>query len=184
MLLEAAGLPVEAEAPGVDERAAEAAALVEGAQPAEVARRLACAKALTVSRRCPNRIVVGADQTLSCAGELFHKPADAAEVRAHLARLAGRTHMLYSAAALARAGAIMHVLVGEARLTMRPLSRTAIEQYVAFAGNWAFQSVGAYQVEGLGIHLFERIEGDHATILGLPLLPLLAALRDMSLLEL
>ena len=183
-LLEAAGLPVETEAPGVDERAVEAATLAEGAGPGEVARRLACAKALAVSRRRPDAIVVGADQTLDCAGELFHKPADAAEARAHLARLAGRTHTLHSAVALARDGVVMHVLVADAHLAMRALSGATIERYVALASDRAFQSVGAYQIEGLGIHLFERIEGDHATILGLPLLPLLAALRDMSLLEL
>jgi septum formation protein len=183
MLLEAAGLPAETEAPGVDERAVEAAVLAEGAGPAEVARRLASAKALAVSRRRPDAIVVGADQTLDCAGELFHKPADAAEARAHLARLAGRTHTLHSAAALARDGAIIGDLVQDARLTLRALSPAAIERYVAVAGTCVTQSVGAYQIEGLGIHLFERIEGDHATILGLPLVPLLAAFRDLQCLD-
>lgn len=184
VLLQGAGLPVETEAPGVDERAVEAAALAEGAGPAEVARRLACAKALAVSRRNPDRVVVGADQTLACEGRLFHKPADAAEARAHLVRLAGRAHVLRAAVALARDGTVLSDVVQDARLVMRPFSPSAIERYVALAGEGATRSVGGYQVEGIGIHLFERIEGDHATILGLPLLPLLAALRDLHYLDL
>lgn len=183
-LLEGAGLPVETEAPGVDERAVETAALAEGAGPAEVARRLACAKALAVSRRRPDRIVVGADQTLDCEGELFHKPADAAAACAQLARLAGRAHHLHAAAALARNGALLGDVVQGAHLVMRSLSPSAIERYVALAGNGVAHSVGAYQIEGIGIHLFQRIEGDHPTILGLPLLPLLGTLRDLHYLDL
>ena len=183
-LLEGAGLPVETEASGVDERSVEAAAVAEGAGPADVAHRLACAKALAVSRRRPDRVVVGADQTLDCEGEILHKPGDAGAAKAQLARLAGRTHALHSAAALARDGVIVRTFADDARLTMRPLSPAAIERYVALAGERVTQGVGAYQVESLGIHLFERIEGDHATILGLPLLPLLAALRDLELLAL
>ena len=134
-LLERAGLPVETEAPDVDERALESAALAEGATPADVARRLARAKALAVSRRRPDRLVVGADQTLACNGELFHKPADAAEARMHLARLAGRAHDLHSAAALARGGEAIAAFAQDARLSMRPLSPAAIERYVAVAGS-------------------------------------------------
>ena len=182
-LLEAAGLPVETEAPGVDERSIEADFLARDVAPAEVALRLARAKAIAVSRRHPNRLVIGADQTLDCEGERFHKPADIAEASAHLARLAGRTHVLHSAAALARDGVLLSDSIEDARLTLRPLSPAAIARYVALAGERATQSVGAYQVEGLGIHLFERIEGDHAAILGLPLLPLLAALRDLHALD-
>jgi septum formation protein len=182
-LLEGAGLPVETEAPGVDERPAETAALAEGAGPVEVARRLACAKALAVSRRRPDRIVVGADQTLDCEGELFHKPAHAVAACAQLARLAGRAHHLHAAAALARDGALLSDVVQGAHLVMRSLRPLAIERYVALAGDGVAHSVGAYQIEGIGIHLFERIEGDHATILGLPLLPLLGALRDLHYLD-
>jgi len=181
-LLVDAGLPVETEAPGVDERALEAD-LPEGAPPGAVARHLARAKALAVSRRRPDRLVIGADQTLDCAGERFHKPADAGEAAAQLARLAGRTHVLHSAAALARGGVVERDLAQDARLSLRPLSPDAIARYVALAGERATRSVGAYQVEGLGIHLFARIEGDHAAILGLPLLPLLAALREMRCLD-
>jgi septum formation protein len=182
MLLESAGLRVETEAPGVDERAVEAAAVASG--PGEMARRLAGEKALAVSRRRPDRIVIGADQTLACHGQLLHKPADRAAARAQLATLSGRAHVLHAAFAVVEGCAIAHDHIAEARMTMRELSEEAIERYLDLAGEAAVRSVGAYQAEGLGIHLFERIEGDHSTILGLPLLPLLAALRKMKLLAL
>jgi septum formation protein len=186
-LLEGAALPVETEASGVDERALEACVLAERAPSGEIGPSLACAlaraKATAVSRRRPDRLVVGADQTLACDGELFHKPSDTEEAGAHLARLAGRTHVLHSAVALARGGELVRDFVRSARMTMRPLSRDQIARYLAFAGESAIGSVGAYRVEGPGIHLFESIEGDHATILGLPLLPLLAALRELDCLE-
>ena len=128
--------------------------------------------------------MIGADQTLACEGRLFHKPADEAAARAQLASLSGRTHALHSAAAVARDGALLSSFGAEARLLMRPLDGAAIARYVALAGAEATGSVGGYRIEGIGMHLFERIEGDHATILGLPLLPLLAALRDLDLLAL
>jgi nucleoside triphosphate pyrophosphatase len=187
-LLEGAGLPVETEASGVDERALEAAVLAQEAASTEMApflaRALAHAKATAVSRRRRGRLVVGADQTLACDGELFHKPVDAAEAAAHLARLAGRTHVLHSAVSVARDGEILRDFVRSARMTMRPLSRDRIARYLALAGEGATGSVGAYRVEGPGIHLFDSIEGDHATILGLPLLPLLAVLRELGCLDL
>jgi septum formation protein len=179
-LLDAAGLPVEARAPGVDERAVEAAAA--GLSPEGLAGRLAEAKALAVSRTAPGRIVLGADQVLDLDGRVFHKPADREGARAHLAALAGRTHALRSAAVLARDGAVVATLCETARLAMRPLPPDAIARYVEAAGDRVLSSVGAYQLEGLGVHLFERIEGDHSTILGLPLLPLLAHLRALGLL--
>jgi septum formation protein len=179
MLLESAGLPVETEAPGVDERAVEANA--PGA-PEELARRLAGEKALAVSRRRPGRVVVGADQVLTAEGEVLHKPADRAAARRQIARLAGRTHALHTAFAVAVDGEVRCEGVGGARLTMRPLDDEAIASYLDLAGDTVTQSVGAYQIEGVGIHLFERVEGDHSTILGLPLIPLLAALRGMRLL--
>src|SRR3954451_11858464 len=120
-LLESAGLPVETAAPGVGGRALEGG-LPAGAPPGAAARHLARAKALAVSRRRPDRLVIGADQTLDCAGERFHKPADAAEAAAHLARLAGRTHVLHSVAALARGGVVERDLAQGARLSLRPLS--------------------------------------------------------------
>ena len=182
MLLESAGLRAETEAPGVDERAVKPGASDEGA--GGIARRLAAAKALAVSRRRQDRIVIGADQTLACEGALFHKPADRAAARDQLTVLAGRTHVLHSAYAVAKDGRVVGEGAADARMTMRALSADAIDRYLDLADEAALQSVGAYQVEGLGIHLFERIEGDHSTILGLPLIPLLAVLREMKLLAL
>ena len=179
-LLRAVGLHPDTEAPGVDERAVEAG--LEGSDPATLAARLAETKALAVSARRPGRVVVGADQVLACEGRLFHKPADEGEARAQIAALAGRSHGLHTAAAIAQDGVLLRAVRDEARLGMRPLDAAEIARYVALAGPGATASVGGYQVEGLGMHLFERIEGDHATILGLPLLPLLAALRDLDLL--
>ena len=182
ILAETAGLPVETEAPGLDERAVEAS--VPDGGPARIASRLAQEKALVVSRRHPGRVVIGADQTLACAGRLLHKPTDRAAAREQLATLSGRTHVLHSAVAIARNGTVIRCFVEEARLTMRPLSADMIGRYLDLAGDKALQSVGAYQLEGLGIHLFETVEGDHSTVLGLPLLPLLAALREMNCLAL
>lgn len=180
MLIEGAGLPVETEAPHIDERAVEQSAVDR--RPHEIARRLSREKALAVSRRHPDRIVLGADQTLACEGLLFHKPADRSAALKQLGELSDRTHLLNSAFALAMHGEIVREHVAIARLTMRALNRDAITRYLNLAGDAALQSVGAYQVEGLGIHLFEHIEGEHSTVLGLPLLPLLAALREVNLL--
>jgi septum formation protein len=182
MLLAAAGLPVETEAPGIDERAVEAE--TRGSGTRQIARRLAGEKALAVSRRHPDRIVIGADQTLACEGRLFHKPADRAAAKNQFRALSNRTHILNSAFAIARQGSIIREAGQVARMTMRALSADDIDLYLDFAGEAVLQSVGAYQVEGFGVHLFAGIEADHSTILGLPLLPLLAALRDMKLLAL
>lgn len=181
MLLENAGLPVETEAAAIDERAVEAG--LPTGDPAELARRLATEKALAVSRRRPGRIVVGADQTLALAGELLHRPATVRDAKGQLARLAGKTHYLNSGVTVARDGEAVASFVEGAQLAMRPLGADAIESYAVLAGPERLtQSVGAYQLEGLGIHLFDRVEGDHATILGLPLFPLLRVLRDLDLL--
>jgi septum formation protein len=179
LLLESAGLPVATEASEVDERAIEAQA--RGA-PQELARRLAAEKALAVSRRRRGRVVVGADQVLEAEGEVLHKPADREAARRQVGRLAGRSHHLHSAFAVARDGSVVREGLDSARLTMRQLDETAIALYLDLAGERVTQSVGAYQLEGVGIHLFARVEGEHSTILGLPLIPLLAALRDMRLL--
>jgi septum formation protein len=180
MLLADAGLSVETESPGVDERAVEAAASY--ADPREIARRLAAEKALAVSRRRPDRIVIGADQTLACEGRLFHKPVDRDSAKKQLTALSSRMHLLNSAFAIARQGVVVGESAQVACMSVRALSADDIELYLDLAGDAALQSVGAYQVEGIGIHLFERIEGDHATILGLPLLPLFVMLREMGLL--
>jgi septum formation protein len=129
----------------------------------------------------PGRVVLGADQVLALGGEVLAKPADLAAARARLCRLAGRTHSLHSAAALVRDGAVLATIGQEAMLTMRPLSEDALDRYLAAAGPVVCDSVGAYQLEGLGVHLFSAIAGDHFTILGLPLLPLLEALRAQGL---
>ncbi|GEP09691.1 dTTP/UTP pyrophosphatase [Methylobacterium gnaphalii] len=127
-------------------------------------------------------MTIGADQVLDLDGEVFHKPADLGEARTHLSRLRGRTHALHSAVAIVGDG-IGEVFHETAHLTMRALGAEAIEAYLALAGeDRVTSSVGGYQLEGPGIHLFERVEGDHSTVLGLPLIPLLARLRAMGLL--
>ena len=181
LLLESAALPVETEAPGVDERAVEAASA--GLSPVDLAKALARAKAEAVANRHPGRVVIGADQVLALDDTVFHKPATLAAAREHLARLAGRTHALHSAVALVRDGRT-DVFVETARMTMRPLAAEGIEAYLACAGEARVRaSVGGYQLEGPGIHLFARVEGDHSTVLGLPLMPLLARLRAAGLLR-
>jgi septum formation protein len=177
LLLESAGIPVETEAPGVDERAVEAAAQGEGLDPSGLAARLAAEKALSVSRRYPGRLVLGADQVLDLDGRVLHKAPDRAAAIDKLLDLAGRRHALRSAVALAQDGAVIEAFVESAVLAMRPLDGPMIERYLDTAGPDALSSVGAYQIESLGVHLFEEVQGDHATILGLPLIPLLARLR-------
>ncbi|MCB8819209.1 Maf family protein [Microvirga rosea] len=182
-LLVSAGLPVETQSPDVDERAVERAAAAEALVPSALALRLATEKALAVSRRHPERLVIGADQVLACGDDVFHKPADRDAAHDHLTRLAGRTHALHSAAILAQDGKAVETMVDTAHLTMRPLDETALDNYLDLAGPDVWSSVGAYQLEGLGIHLFDRVEGDHTTILGLPLMPVLAALRRRHVLS-
>jgi septum formation protein len=176
-LLQAAGIPVEAVPAEIDERALEEAARVKGLETTEIPAALARAKAEAVSALNPGRIVVGADQTLSLGGRAFHKPADRASAARQIDELSGQTHELHSAACIVRDGAVEFEAVQTARMTMRPLSAAMIETYLDAAGTAVLSSVGAYQLESVGIHLFERIEGDHFTILGLPLLPLLGHLR-------
>lgn len=177
-LLEAAGLPVEIRAVSVDERGLEAQAVAASASPQDVAQRLAMAKALAGSASLSGRLVIGADQTLALGTEAFHKAPDMTSARQQLQRLAGHTHALHSAVAAALDGSILFTAVASAHLTMRPLDETQLDAYLAAAGEAVLASVGGYQLEGLGIHLFERIEGEHSVILGLPLLPLLAFLRE------
>ncbi|MCT7376243.1 Maf-like protein [Chelativorans salis] len=182
-LLENAGLAVNPVAPEVDERALEAPLEGSGASAEDVALILAEAKAVDVSERYPEEWVVGGDQTLSLEDRMFHKPQDMGGARRHLLALSGRTHQLNSAVVLSRGGGVVWRHVAVARMTMRPLDPGFIGRYLSRVGDKALSSVGAYQVEGEGIQLFEKIEGDYFTIVGVPLLPLLAKLREIGAID-
>jgi nucleoside triphosphate pyrophosphatase len=177
-----AGLNFETDPARIDEREIQQKSGLS--TPGEIAAHLAREKSLFVSRRRSGRYVVGADQALALGRRLLNKPADRAQAAEQIGMLAGRTHELYSAVAVARDGKILFENVAIARMTMRRLSRSEIDAYLDEAGNAVTSSVGAYQLEELGIHLFEHIEGDHFTILGLPLLALLAFFRREGLLGL
>jgi nucleoside triphosphate pyrophosphatase len=175
-ILRDAGIPVAVEPADIDERGIEQRSAKQGA--GELAALLAREKARTVATRRPGRLVLGADQTLALGEQRFSKPADRAGARRQLAALRGQTHELHSAVALARAGSVLFEHREVARLTMRSFSDQFLEGYLDAAGPAVTASVGAYQLEKVGIQLFERIEGDHFTILGLPVLPLLEFLRS------
>jgi septum formation protein len=179
-LLEAAGVAIEVKPASIDERAIEQRAGLPDA--GAVAALLAREKAKAGASADPSRLVLGADQTLALGEQRFSKAADRATARAQLAALRGRTHMLHSAVAIVRAGAVVFEHVDAAHLTMRNFGDSFLESYLDAAGDAATASVGGYQLEGLGIQLFERVEGDHFTVLGLPLLPLLQWLRRAGLL--
>lgn len=175
-ILAGAGLRFETRPAQLDERAVEAQAGPLDA--AAAARLLARKKAEAVAAALPGRLVLGADQTLARGNKRFGKPVDRTEAVKQLGELRGRTHELHSGLALVRDGAVLFDCVDTARLTMRDFSDRFLEDYVDLVGGAALASVGGYQLEGVGVHLFERVEGDYFTILGLPLLPLLAFLRD------
>jgi septum formation protein len=178
-LLTNAGINFEAVTAEIDERAVQQASGLSA--PGEIASLLAREKALSVSARLSDKFVVGADQTLTLGDRLFSKPAGRAQAAEQLRALAGHSHELHSAVAVARDGKILFEAIAIAVMTMRRLGEAEIDAYLDQAGDAVTSSVGAYQLEGLGVHLFERIEGDHFTILGLPLLPLLAYLRSQRL---
>jgi septum formation protein len=180
-LLASCGIKAEPVAADVDERALEAEAIRRGALPGVIARRLAGQKALAVSRRLPTRLVLGADQVLALEDRCFAKSATLAEAASRLAELAGKRHRLISACALARGGTLLLETAETAELTMRDLGKAEIAAYLETVGEQVLASVGAYQVEGLGRLLFERIDADHAVILGLPLTSLLGYLRACGL---
>jgi septum formation protein len=180
-LLANAGISFEAVPADIDEREIQRASGLSA--PGDIAALLARQKGLAVSSHHPGRFVVGADQTLARGARLFTKPAGRAQAAEQLRALAGGSHELHSAVAVARDGKILFEAVAIARMTMRQLGETEIGVYLDAAGEAVTSSVGAYQLEGLGVNLFERIEGDHFTILGLPLLPLLAFLRGERLLD-
>jgi septum formation protein len=179
-LLSAAGIPHEVVPADIDERLIERR--MGAATPPEVAQLLAREKSLAVSLRCPGTFVVGADQTLSAGEHRFSKPGSRAQARQQLMMLRNRAHELHSALAIARDGAVLFAHIEVARLFMRNFSEAFLDAYLDRIGSAATVSVGAYQLEKLGIQLFERVEGDHFVILGLPLLSLLRFLRGAGLL--
>jgi septum formation protein len=181
MLLANAGIECEAIPAAIDERAIQKQSGLQ--RPAEVAALLALEKARHVAQNYPSRIIVGADQTLALGDRLFDKPADRSQAAVQLRALSGNTHELHSAIALISGDKVLDQSVAAARMTMRALTDQAIESYLDAAGAAVTSSVGAYQLEGLGVHLFERVEGDHFTVLGLPLLRLLPVLRDNGLID-
>jgi len=180
MLLANAGIDFEAVPADIDERAVQQSSGL--GSPGAVAALLAREKAQAVSGQRSSQFVVGADQTLALATRLFSKPGGRAQAAEQLRALAGNRHELHSAVAVARDGKILFEATSSAGMTMRRLSDAEIEAYLNEVGEAVTSSVGAYQLEGLGVHLFERIEGDHFTILGLPMLQLLAFLRSERLL--
>jgi septum formation protein len=180
-LLRNAGLSVELQPALIDERAVEAPWVAAGTPPDTVARLLAVEKARDVSGRNPARLVIGADQTLAVGNDRLSKAVSREAAAARIRRLAGRTHALHSGFAVVHDGEVLASGVSTALLTMRPLDEPAIAAYLAAAGDAILGSVGCYQLEGIGVRLFERVEGDYFTVLGLPVVELLGALRGLGL---
>jgi septum formation protein len=180
ILLANAGITFESDPAEIDEREIQASSALSA--PGDIASLLAREKARVVSARRQGRYVVGADQTLALGTRIFNKPSGRSQAADQLRALSGHRHELYAAVAVARDGKQLFEHISIARMTMRPLGDAEIDSYLEEAGDVVTSSVGAYQLEGLGIHLFDRIEGDHFTILGLPLLALLAFLRSEHLL--
>lgn len=178
IMLENAGVPFMVDTAPVDEAAVKESMRLETDNAARVAEVLAELKAVRVSARHPGAIVIGADQMLECDRQWFDKPADRAAARAQLLALRDRSHRLVSSVVAVRDGQKLWHHTDSARLTMRRFSDAFLEQYLEQAGDAVLSSVGAYQLEGLGAQLFMMVEGDHFTILGLPLLPLLDFLRE------
>lgn len=182
-LLENAGLSIEIDPADIDERAVEEPLLKAGFSPEDLALVLAEAKANDVSERRQGDLVIGADQILAFEGERHTKPENMEAARRQLLAFSGKTHELLSAVVISKDGEAVWRHVSIARLTMRDLSPAFVGHYLAQVGDIALSSVGAYQLEGPGVQLFEKIEGDYFTVLGLPLLPLLAELRKLNVLE-
>lgn len=177
-LLDAAGLRYQARPAAVDEAAVKESARAEGASAADAALLLAELKAARAVRDDPDALVIGADQLLVCEGRWFDKPPDLDGARAHLQALRGKAHELVTAVTCVRGGQVVWHHVATPRLHMRAFSDRFLDAYLAAEGSRVLGSVGAYRMEGPGVHLFDRIEGEHAAILGLPLLPLLGFLRQ------
>jgi septum formation protein len=176
-MLEDAGVNVETYPARVDEDEIKLALRAEGAKVEDAAVKLAEAKARRIAEKFPGAIVIGCDQMLDCNGVWFDKPVDRAHAAAHLRAFSGKTHRLVSAVVAYRNMVRVWHHVDSAKLTVRILSDEFIETYLDAAGGAALESVGAYQLEGLGAQLFTRVDGDYFTVLGMPLLPLLGFLR-------
>lgn len=180
-LLVHAGVPVETVSLDIDERALQSD--VEGKmEPDQIALLLARAKARAGAQASPGRIVLGADQTLALGSQVFHKPRSVELAREQLQRLSGATHALHSAAAVVMDGEVVFETVSSAYLSMRELSDDMLDTYLASAGSRVMDSVGGYQLESIGLHLFNKVQGDHFTILGLPLLQILPFFREQGVL--
>ncbi len=182
-MLAAAGVSFTVDPADLDEPAVRKALLAEDTDvpPARVAEALANAKAEEVSRQHAEALVIGADQVLAVGTELLSKPKDEAAARESLLKLRGRTHELHSAVAFAEDGKTVWSHVATARLKMRDFSEAFLADYLVRAGDRICQCVGAYELEGFGVQLFDQIEGDYFTVLGLPLMPVLDSLRARGL---
>lgn len=181
-MLRSAGVEFSTEAADIDEAGITAQHLCDGGDPKDVAGLLAQAKAQAISRERPDPLVLGSDQTLTHRDRLLDKASTRDQARAVLCELRGETHHLRSAACLVRDGQVVWSAVREATLTMRPFSDGFLDGYLDNVGDAILGSVGCYHLEGLGAQLFERVEGDYFTVLGMPLLDLLGALRDQGIL--
>lgn len=180
-LLKNAGLSVRVEGARLDERAVEQQN--SSLSAIELAQKLAMEKAHDVSQRFPQALVIGCDQVLEFDGRVLHKVANMNEAYQRLQALSGKTHYLHSAIALIQDGRPVWNDVATAAMMVRRLDRGFINRHLARAGEKVLASVGAYQLEGEGVQLFEKIDGDYFTIIGLPLLPLLAQLRAMGAID-
>ena len=180
-MLAAAGIPFFSMPAAIDEESLKAAQHNKDAR--EIAQILAQEKAMVISARYPGRYVLGSDQTLTCNDATFSKPANKGEAAAQLVALSGKAHLLWSAAVLAKDSQPLFTCVASARITLRVLNKSAIEAYLEQVGSKILGSVGAYQLEGEGVHLFESVEGDYWTILGLPMLQICSELRILGLLR-
>ena len=181
-MLGQAGVHFAVDVPGIDEASVRDSLRAEGASADDVAVALAELKAISVSRRHGEALVIGSDQMLDCNGTWFEKPVDLDHAKATLRALSGKDHRLATGVVVARAGTRIWHTVDSVRMRMRPLSDDYIDRYVAAMGEEIHESVGGYQLEGLGAQLFTAVEGDYFTVLGLPLLPLLEFLRTHGVL--
>ncbi len=182
-MLRAACVDFTVDVAAIDELTILESLQAEGAKPRDIADTLAEMKAFKVSTKHPDALVIGADQVLNLGPKFFSKPANLTAARDQLQQLRGQTHVLTSAVVVAKNGSSIWREIREAKLTMRPFSDAFVDDYLAKVGKAALTSVGAYQIEGLGAQLFSKVDGDHFTILGLPLLPLLDMLRTQGVLK-